>query len=288
MKEQRRHLPMLEALDLRIVPSTVGITPVRPAVAAEHAAVVGAVHVTKVHHPVQTHAHAHTKHHAKVHPAPTGSTTPVSTAPVVSYGAASATPAVAIGSSAAATDPVTPTAAATATAATTSATATAPTNATTAAAPATPVATPSATSTFLTQAAANATTTTTTVPTTTTTTTTGSSDIGNPETGPLAKAGVDLITIYQEFEAQGGSSTFTSSEAGIIKIKGTSVGIEAHMSGGTFQTYLDALAGLGMQVESVDPTHGIVEGFLPISQLPAAAQNAQTQALSAIYVPKNW
>jgi hypothetical protein len=35
-----------------------------------------------------------------------------------------------------------------------------------------------------------------------------------------------------------------------------------------------------------DAAHGVVEGFLPIKQLPAAAENGQTLALTAIYVPR--
>jgi hypothetical protein len=71
-----------------------------------------------------------------------------------------------------------------------------------------------------------------------------------------------------------------------VEIKGTSVGIDAHMkAGGDFGTYVSALSSLGMQIQRQDATHGIVEGLLPIGQLLAAAQNAQTQALSAVYLP---
>jgi hypothetical protein len=97
---------------------------------------------------------------------------------------------------------------------------------------------------------------------------------------------MDLFTIYQEFQAQGGSSTFTSSKAGTIRIKGTSVGIDAHMAVGTFSAYVSALTALGMQVQTQDAAHGTVEGYLPISQLPAAAENPQTLALSPIYIAR--
>jgi hypothetical protein len=113
-----------------------------------------------------------------------------------------------------------------------------------------------------------------------------SSDIGDAQNGPLAKAGVNLITIYEEYQAQAGNKTFTSSLAGIVRIEGTSVGIDAHMAGGSFSGYVSALTALGMQVQAQDAAHGIVEGLLPISQLPAAAQNAQTLALSPVYIPR--
>jgi hypothetical protein len=111
-------------------------------------------------------------------------------------------------------------------------------------------------------------------------------DVGNPETGPLANAGVDLINIYQQFEAQGGGSTFTPSGAGVVEIKGTSVGIDAHMkAGGDFNSYVSTLSSLGMQIQRQDAAHGLVEGLLPIGQLVAAAQNPQTTSLSAVYIP---
>jgi hypothetical protein len=118
------------------------------------------------------------------------------------------------------------------------------------------------------------------------TTPTTPTDIGDTQNGPLAKAGADLITIYQEFQAQGGSSTFTSSKAGVIKIQGGTVGVDIHTTGSNFGQFVSTMSSLGMQVQTKDATHGIVEGFLPIGQLPTVAQNTQTVAISPIYVVK--
>jgi hypothetical protein len=122
------------------------------------------------------------------------------------------------------------------------------------------------------------------VPTTITqsSTTPSLSDIKN---GSLAKAGQDLITIYQEFQQQGGKAPFTSSKSGLVKIQGTSVGVDIQSAGGDFNSFVSAMTTLGMQVRATDATDGIVEGFLPISQLPSAAQNSQTLSLSPIYIP---
>jgi hypothetical protein len=130
-----------------------------------------------------------------------------------------------------------------------------------------------------------ATTTTTLVAPTTPTTPT---DIGDTQNGPLAKAGADLITIYQEFQAQGGSSTFTSSKAGVIKIQGGTVGVDIRTTGSNFGQFVSTMSSLGMHVQTQDATHGIVEGFLPIGQLPTVAQNTQTVAISPIYVVKKF
>jgi len=126
--------------------------------------------------------------------------------------------------------------------------------------------------------------TTSTSATTSTSTGTGT-DVGNIKTGPLAKAGQNLATLYQDFTAQGGSASFTSSESALLEIQGTKVKIDAHAAGGDFNGYVSMLSSLGMQVESTDASSGTVEGFIPIAQLPSAAQNAQTLSLSPSFQP---
>ncbi len=111
-----------------------------------------------------------------------------------------------------------------------------------------------------------------------------SSDPGDIQNGPLAKAGQDLITIYEEFEQQGGSSTFTSSEAGVVRIVGTSVGVDVHSAGGNLANLVSAMTALGMQVQAQNATDGVVEGLLPIGELLAAAQNSQTLSLTPEYI----
>jgi len=101
----------------------------------------------------------------------------------------------------------------------------------------------------------------------------------------LGNVGQDLNTIYKEFLQQGGSATFTSSLAGRVEIHGTNVGVDVNMASGNFGTFVSSMTKLGMQVQTTDATHGIVEGFLPIAEIPAAAQNPQTLSLSPIYIP---
>jgi hypothetical protein len=217
MKDQRRHLPKLETLDQRVVPSTVGITPPQAAVAAEHALVAHPVQAIRVHQAVEVHTH----HHARVaHDAH------------------------------AATDP--------------------------------------ATTTTTTTTTGGGTTTATPPPVSTATTAPSSPVITDPENGPLAKAGVDLLELFLAYEAQGGGTTFTVNGTTDLKINGTTVAIDARMASGSFSQYVSELTALGMKVQAQSTTYGIVEGYLPIGQLPAAAQNPQTLSLSAVYVTKNW
>lgn len=267
MRMHRRHLPMLERLDERIVPSGVGMAPIHHAALAEHPAIHANAHAAvqpkAIHHAKAFH-HAKAVHHARVHHFP-------QITPVVST-----LPAVAV-----------PTAGTTVVAVSTAGT-TAASSATVVAAPETQAQmSADATSAPVTSAPATAvgsfspvTTAPAVTPQPTTTT-----DPGDIENGPLAKAGQDLIKIYEEFEQQGGDATFTSSEAKVVKIVGTSVGVDVHSAGGNFGNLVSAMTALGMQVQAQDASHGIIEGLLPIGQLVAAAQNSQTLSLSPIYIP---
>jgi len=100
--------------------------------------------------------------------------------------------------------------------------------------------------------------------------------------GPLAKAGQALVTLFAEYQQQQGSTTFTSSEAGLLLIQGTNVGVDIHVNGAGIDAFANQLTSLGMQVTTKDPDHGIIDGFLPISQLLTVAQDPQTASLSPI------
>jgi len=102
------------------------------------------------------------------------------------------------------------------------------------------------------------------------------------KSSPLAKAGQALIAIYQA--SQQGGAPPTSTGLGSVVIQGTNVGIDAHMvAGKNFGNYVSSLTSLGMQINVLDPTTGTVEGFIPINQLMAAAQNPDTLSISPMY-----
>jgi len=273
MREHRRHLPKavspLEMLDDRIVPSAIGPGPTSHAALVGHASAHNAIHA-RVHHAPRPHHHAHA--HVRVH---------VHAAPQVSMGVANS---AAVGGQSSVAAP------ASLSAPTPVAMSTTPMAMSTGGGRAIlpPVSTPAATAATATATAATTVATHAATPAVTSaaTPTTTITDIGDIKHGPLAKAGQDLFTIYQEFVNQGSSATFTSSKAGMIRFQGTSVGIDAHWAGGNFLSYVTALTDLGMKVQTQDPISGTVEGYIPISQLPAAAQNAQTLALSPLYIPQ--
>jgi len=112
-------------------------------------------------------------------------------------------------------------------------------------------------------------------------------DIGDVKNGPLAKAGQDLIAIYQEYQSfvqAGGTGTFTSSRASVIMISGTSVKLNVRGTG-NIGTLAGQLGALGMRVESTDARTGTVEGFAPISQLVNIAQMTQVTTVEPVYKP---
>jgi len=124
----------------------------------------------------------------------------------------------------------------------------------------------------------------TTTPTTTTTTTT-TTDVGDIHNGPLAKAGQELITLFQEFEKAGqGGGTFTSSLSNHLRISGTSVEVDVQGSGDV-SALASSLTSMGMQVVATSPSTGTVEGYLPIAQLVNAAQLPQTLSMSPVSIP---
>jgi len=110
-------------------------------------------------------------------------------------------------------------------------------------------------------------------------------NISDVKNGPLAKAGQELINLYldyQAFKAAGGEGTFRSTHAPSIQVVGNNVRIDVKGASGT----ASALAGLGMNIESNDPRTGIIEGLLPIAQLPNAAQLSQVTMIGPVHYPR--
>jgi hypothetical protein len=98
-----------------------------------------------------------------------------------------------------------------------------------------------------------------------------------------------LHTIYAEYAAYvdaGGTGTFTSSLAKVVVMNGTNVGVQFHWNGtGDFSAFIAGLQSDGVQVIDSSSTFGLVEGMLPMSQLPTVAVLPQTLSLTPMYIP---
>jgi hypothetical protein len=109
---------------------------------------------------------------------------------------------------------------------------------------------------------------------------------GDPTTAgapqPVPKADPHLNAAYEDFLAANGGD-FTTSQAGVIEVVGTSVGVDVH---GLVAAGLPAeLSNLGMTVQHVDGPNGVVEGLLPLAELPAAANLLGVTGIGAVYKP---
>jgi hypothetical protein len=113
-----------------------------------------------------------------------------------------------------------------------------------------------------------------------------------PAANPLeamvaAKASPVLSTIYNQFTAydQAGSpGQFTSTDSGQVEMSGSAVGVDIRLLG-NFQGNLANMEAIGMDVTATDPNIGLVEGFLPIGQLPPVAVDPNLVAVTPVLVP---
>jgi hypothetical protein len=95
-----------------------------------------------------------------------------------------------------------------------------------------------------------------------------------------------LYTQYETYESSGGAGPFRPTGANLLVINGTDVGIQVKdTSTGDFNTLITELQGDGMQILDSSSTYGLVEGMLPIAQLPTVAQLPQTLSVTPMTNP---
>jgi hypothetical protein len=114
-----------------------------------------------------------------------------------------------------------------------------------------------------------------------------------PITNPMAEAvalkgGPVLGSIFQEFynyEVGGASGTFAPVQAGQVEIAGEAVGVDIRTSAANYDAVLGAMEADGMLVTATAPQVGVIEGFLPIAELPTVATNYAISGISPVYKP---
>jgi hypothetical protein len=91
---------------------------------------------------------------------------------------------------------------------------------------------------------------------------------------------------YQDFKTSGGTGTFTPTGVNGVVISGTNVGINFHTTDtADFNATLAELQSDGLQVTTSSATYGVIDGMLPIAQLPAVAQISASASVTAMYHP---
>jgi hypothetical protein len=102
------------------------------------------------------------------------------------------------------------------------------------------------------------------------------------------KGGPELGAIYTEFvnyEQAGGTGTFSSPQSSQVVMAGEAVGINIRTSAANFTNMLDEMEEIGMDVTATASSIGVIEGFLPIAQLPAVAANTGLVGMDPVLKP---
>ena len=111
-----------------------------------------------------------------------------------------------------------------------------------------------------------------------------STDLGDVQNGPMANLGGNLIRVYQAYQAAHGDASRLPGQFPYLQFKGSSVliGLTAYTNYGAFE---QQVRNLGMQVLNSSAFYGLIEGWMPISQLPAAAQLPDVLSGRPVYKP---
>jgi hypothetical protein len=92
-----------------------------------------------------------------------------------------------------------------------------------------------------------------------------------------------LGTVYEEYQ---NGALPTSAQPGQVEIQGSSVGVQMRSSNSAdFAAMVSAAQSLGLQVTTSSAAYDMVIGFLPISELPAAAQLTGAPAITPLLYP---
>lgn len=104
--------------------------------------------------------------------------------------------------------------------------------------------------------------------------------------GNIGNALNQLYVEYQTFQSLpvvvDGGGSFTSSDADKFRFRSDEIYVEAR-GRGDFNTWLVGLQGQGLDVVASASDYGLVEGFLPIGNLAAAASRAGTISVLPVW-----
>ena len=120
------------------------------------------------------------------------------------------------------------------------------------------------------------------------------------QNGPMANLGTELVSIYKDYAvdfaavantgntsaaAAGALATQIATQFPTVELSNAMVNMDINSLGGDFNQFVSQLSSLGMQVTDTSSAYGIVEGWVPIAELPTIARLPQTEAGHAIAAP---
>ena len=94
----------------------------------------------------------------------------------------------------------------------------------------------------------------------------------------MANLGVQLVNIYGAYTKGGDSAANLAAEFPQVEFQNGLVGLQLKSLGGDFSQYVSQLTNVGMDVTTSSSYYGLVEGYVPVNELPTIAELAQTQS----------
>jgi len=93
-----------------------------------------------------------------------------------------------------------------------------------------------------------------------------------------------LDTVYEKYE--NGDLPSPTMQPGQVEIQGSTVGVQIHASNPSdFDTMVADAESLGLQMTDVSDAYDIVVGYLPIAELPSAAQLPGSPSIAPLLYP---
>ncbi len=114
-----------------------------------------------------------------------------------------------------------------------------------------------------------------------------STDIYDPQHGPMADLGATLINVYRDYANyvnSGSTKPYTPALSNLIYFSGTSVGVTVRGSN-NFTALEQALTQFGVKITATSSLFQTVDGFVPIASLPKLAILAQVNGVDPQYKP---
>ena len=105
------------------------------------------------------------------------------------------------------------------------------------------------------------------------------------QNGPMANLGVQLVDIYKAYVDGDGNAAALPAEFPGVEFQNGMVGTQLKMLGGDFSQYVSQLTDVGMQVTASSAYYAVVDGYVPVNELPTVAELSQTQSGTANYYP---
>ncbi len=112
-----------------------------------------------------------------------------------------------------------------------------------------------------------------------------STNLFDAQNGPMANLGVSLVNVYEAYVQSGGKTSQLAAEFPSIQFNNGLVGIQLKSLGGDFDQFQTQLTELGLKILVSSATYGVVDGWVPVNDLPTIASLPQTQSGQADYAP---